>query len=101
MLIFVLLKRVSAFCTYQVLEICKLSSCTNSCKILIFYWSFDIWMSESSATPIQRKGIIGYTDGIGGICSSHKFAIVEYNGFNQIQNAAHELAHRFNWNLSF
>ena len=53
-------------------------------------------MSESSATPIQRKGIIGYTDGIGGICSSHKFAIVEYNGFNQIQNAAHELAHRFN-----
>ena len=29
----------------------------------------------------------------GGISSANKYAIVEYMGFNQIQNAAHELGH--------
>ena len=51
-------------------------------------------MSDSSLTPALRTGAIGYTSLIGGICGSQKYTIVEYMGFNQIQNSAHELAHR-------
>jgi hypothetical protein len=32
---------------------------------------------------------------MGGICNNdNKYSILEFNGFNQIQNAAHELGHR-------
>ena len=51
-------------------------------------------MPGSSLLPSQRRGAIGYTSLIGGVCSSKKYSIIEYAGFNQIQNAAHELAHR-------
>ena len=53
-------------------------------------------MPGSSLLPSQRRGAIGYTSLIGGVCSSKKYSIVEYAGFNEIQNAAHELAHRYN-----
>ena len=46
---------------------------------------------------IKGRGAIGFTQAIGGICGTQKYSIIEYNGFNQIQNAAHELAHRFNF----
>ena len=43
----------------------------------------------------MRRGALGSTVAIGGICGSQKYSIIEYSGFNQIQNAAHELGHRF------
>ncbi len=46
---------------------------------------------------IKGRGAIGYTQAIGGVCGNQKYSIIEYSGFNQIQNAAHELAHRFNF----
>ena len=52
-------------------------------------------MSDSSLLPQLRRAAIGYTDAIGGICGIHKYSIIEYSGFNQIQNAAHELAHKY------
>ena len=64
--------------------------------IFLLHKSLDIWMSDSSIPPSQRRGAIGYTSLIGGVCSSKKYSIVEYAGFNEIQNAAHELAHRYN-----
>ena len=30
---------------------------------------------------------------IPGICSNQKYSIMEFNGFNEIQNGAHELGH--------
>ena len=54
--------------------------------------SLDIW-SAGTRDPAARSSIIGYTF-IGGICSPNKYSIIEFNGFNQIQNAAHELGHR-------
>jgi hypothetical protein len=42
---------------------------------------------------IKGRKAIGYTQEIGGVCSNKKYSIIEYTGFNQIQNAAHELAH--------
>ena len=30
---------------------------------------------------------------IPGICSNQQYSIMEFNGFNEIQNAAHELGH--------
>ena len=48
---------------------------------------------------IKGRGAIGYTQAIGGVCGNQKYSIIEYAGFNQIQNAAHELAHRFNFYL--
>ena len=30
---------------------------------------------------------------IAGICSNQKYSIMEFNGFNEIQNTAHELGH--------
>jgi hypothetical protein len=32
---------------------------------------------------------------IGGICGTNKYSIVEYSGLNSIQNAAHELGHKY------
>ena len=53
-------------------------------------------MPDTSLSPILRKAAIGYTALIGGICGLQKYSIIEFSGFNQIQNAAHELAHRYN-----
>ena len=40
--------------------------------------------------------MIGYTIGNGGIgIPGLKYSIIESNGFNNIQNAAHELGHRY------
>jgi hypothetical protein len=44
--------------------------------------------------PSLRSSIVGLSQ-IGGICSQNKYSIVEYLGFNEIQNAAHELGHKF------
>ncbi len=52
----------------------------------------DIWDSNSAAVPGSRSGVIGAAL-IAGVCSSNKYSIVEYAGFNSISNAAHELGH--------
>ncbi len=37
---------------------------------------------------------------IGGICGPSKYGIVEYSGLNSIQNAAHELGHKYRFSLN-
>jgi hypothetical protein len=54
----------------------------------------DIWDSNAAAVPGSRSGVIG-TAFIAGVCSTNKYSIVEYGGLNSIQNAAHELGHRY------
>ena len=45
--------------------------------------------------PTISSPVSGYTIKMGGICdNANKYSILEFNGFNQIQNAAHELGHR-------
>ena len=40
--------------------------------------------------------VVGKTKQIGGISESYKkYSIIEAAGFNQIENAAHELGHRY------
>ena len=62
-----------------------------------FYFesSLDIWYSDSSQTPQTRSSVTGYTISNGGICSGNKYSILEFNGFNEIENSAHELGHRY------
>ena len=60
-----------------------------------FNYSLDIWSSDIK-DPRISSSVIGYTIGLGGICdNTNKYSILEFNGFNQIQNAAHELGHRY------
>ena len=42
----------------------------------------------------ERHSITGYTSSIGGICGTSSYSILEFDGFNEIQNSAHELGHR-------
>ena len=40
--------------------------------------------------------MVGKTTGIGGIGKAGlKYSIIEAEGFNQVENAAHELGHRY------
>jgi hypothetical protein len=55
------------------------------------YFSLDIWGDNKK----ESQGVIGYTQKIGGICSETKYSVIEWSGFAQIQNAAHELGHRY------
>ena len=52
----------------------------------------DIWSTNQN--PSQSSKAIGFTGQIGGICTPVGYSIVEFIGFNQIQNGAHEMAHR-------
>jgi hypothetical protein len=51
----------------------------------------DIWGNNIT----DPQGVIGITQKIGGICGETKYSVIEWNGFAQIQNAAHELGHRY------
>jgi hypothetical protein len=51
----------------------------------------DIW----DLNNIPPSGVVGYTQEIGGVCSNSKHSVVEWNGFQIIYNAAHELGHRY------
>ncbi len=53
----------------------------------------DLWNSFSNLDDAKRSSITGYTL-LGGICNSFRYSIVEDLGFNNIQNAAHELGHK-------
>ena len=55
--------------------------------------SYDIWNDYTSQDPGARHATLGYSMRIPGICSKEKYSIMEFNGFNEIQNAAHELGH--------
>ncbi len=55
-------------------------------------FSLDIWRDSYSK---DSRDVIGYTQEIGGICSQTKYSVVEWDGFLQIQNIAHELGHRY------
>ena len=59
-----------------------------------FSSSLDIWDSNSKLSLQQRRGVVGFTSPpLGCICGSHKYSIIEFNGFTFVQNAAHELGH--------
>jgi hypothetical protein len=53
----------------------------------------DIWLDKKNDTA--SRGVIGVTKEIGGICSKNKYSVIEWGGFQQIFNAAHELGHRY------
>jgi hypothetical protein len=52
-----------------------------------------MWYNNINSS--DSRGVIGYTQEIGGICSESKYAVIEWSGFQQIQNAAHELGHGY------
>ena len=54
----------------------------------------DLWSNDVTLSPLYRHYMIGYTQQVGGICSSNQYSVLEYLGFSGIQNAAHELGHR-------
>ena len=58
--------------------------------------SYDIWMNISLYSPASRSSAVGFSS-IGSICSPNRYSIIEYLGFNNIQNAAHELGHRLDF----
>ncbi len=53
----------------------------------------DIWDSNVASNPSSRSGVVGLSY-IGEICGTNKYSILEYQGLNSIQNAAHELGHK-------
>ncbi len=53
----------------------------------------DIW--GTSGSDSSRSGVSGYS-WVGGICGTNKYSLVEDIGLNNIQNAAHELGHKYN-----
>ncbi len=55
----------------------------------------DIWRAGAVQDPKSSSQVVGYTGQIGGICTPVGYSIVEFMGFNQIQNGAHEMAHRW------
>ena len=57
----------------------------------IHNFSLDIWDLNNK----PPSGVIGYTQEIGGICRKTKYSVIEWNGFQIILNAAHELGHRY------
>ena len=51
---------------------------------------------------ISTCSVVGKTLKIGGIGQSNfKYSIIEAAGFNEIQNAAHELGHRYFFKVNF
>lgn len=69
-------------------------------RIYNFFLSKDIWSNLTTASSSSRSAAIGYSI-IGGICSSKKYSIIEYSAFSIVQNAGHELGHRYNKTLLF
>ena len=59
-----------------------------------FLLRLDVWDNYAQSQSDTRSGVIGVAN-IGGICTNLKYSIVEYAGLNSIQNAAHELAHKY------
>ena len=60
---------------------------------IINTFSLDIWDQRGG---FGVTGCVLKNGGIGGICNSQKkYSLLEFNGFNEIQNAAHELGHRY------
>lgn len=53
----------------------------------------DLWDSNTMLTSSQRSSIVGLSY-VGQICTSYKYSIIEEEGFNNMQNAAHELGHK-------
>jgi hypothetical protein len=53
----------------------------------------DIWDYDARSSPFTRSDVIGVS-GIGGICGTNKYSILEYEGLNSIHYAAHELGHK-------
>ena len=63
------------------------------CLKNLFYSSMDLWDSNTMLTSSQRSSIVGLSY-VGQICTSYKYSIIEEEGFNNMQNAAHELGHK-------
>ena len=57
------------------------------------YNSYDLWNSEERFSAISRHATIGISAKIPGICGRNRYSLLEFNGFVEIQNAAHELGH--------
>jgi hypothetical protein len=67
----------------------------------MFKFSLDIWSSDSTV-PAISSSVTGYTKKLGGICNNdYKYSILEFYGFHQIKNGAHELGHRFSNYFTF
>jgi len=47
------------------------------------YLSFDIWNDITSQSEPSRQATIGYSMKIPAICSTDKYTIMEFGGFNK------------------
>ena len=63
-------------------------------KFFLIFISYDIW-SNYDLNPIQRRSALAYTMKIPSICGPSRYSILEFNGFNEIVNSAHELGHAY------
>jgi hypothetical protein len=52
----------------------------------------DLWDSNSKSLPSSRSAITGLSF-VSQICTKYRYSIIEEEGFNNMQNAAHELGH--------
>jgi hypothetical protein len=57
-------------------------------------FSLDLWDPNHRWPESTRSSTTGYAF-VKGVCSSFKYSIIEDDGFNNIQNAAHELGHMY------
>ena len=57
-----------------------------------FCLSLDLWNPKNDLNPTSRASITGYSF-TKSVCGSFRYSIIEDEGFNNIQNAAHELGH--------
>ena len=53
----------------------------------------DLWDTNTNEEASARAEITGLSF-LSQICTKNKYSIIEEEGFNNIQNAAHELAHK-------
>jgi hypothetical protein len=51
--------------------------------LINFYFSFDIWNDITSQNESARRSTVGYSMKIPGICSTSKYVIMEFDGFNK------------------
>ena len=69
-----------------------------SYSLELYFRSYDLWSATSSSDSV-RHAMIGYSYKIPGICGPMGYSVLEFDGFLEIQNGAHELGHMFVFHL--
>jgi hypothetical protein len=68
--------------------------------LVLYFWSKDLWSSYNGSSSAQRSGTAGYSD-IGLVCTPYRYSIAEeIGGFAHVPVVAHEVAHKWIYNIS-